>query len=185
MSKRQLVAAETQRGAIRLSQVNPESDPIDSIGGVSFRHLSMLAQIKSSDGDVWSSLNKSGHIRGNPSESLRVRLDRMRNWIDGPHFPEDAKLEIRSEIGDDAREQIGEDGFVFLRFLAENLSECEWTDAGISESISEACDSTGVARKDGFAYIYWSIIGRRYGPKASSLLFEMDREETVALFESS
>ena len=56
MSKRQLVAAETQRGAIRLSQVNPESDPMDSVGGVSFRHLSMLAQIKSSDADVWLSL---------------------------------------------------------------------------------------------------------------------------------
>ena len=84
MSKRQLVAAETQRGAIRLSQVNPESDPIDSVGGVSFRHLSMLAQIKSSDGDVWSSLNRSGHIEGDPSDSLRVRLARMRSWIGGP-----------------------------------------------------------------------------------------------------
>ena len=185
MSKRQLVAAETQRGAIRLSQVNPESDPMDSVGGVSFRHLSMLAQIKSSDADVWSSLNRSGHIQGDPSNSVRVRLERMRNWIDGPHFPEDAKLEIRSEIGDDAMEQIGEDGFVFLRSLAEMLSECEWTDAGIGESISGACDSTGVSRKDGFASIYWAIIGRRHGPKASSLIFEMDRGEIVSLLESS
>ena len=185
MSKRQLVAAETQRGAIRLSQVNPESDPMDSVGGVSFRHLSMLAQIKSSDADVWSSLNRSGHIQGDPSNSVRVRLERMRNWIGGPHFPEDAKLEIRSEIGDDAMEQIGEDGFVFLRSLAEMLSECEWTDAGIGESISGACDSTGVSRKDGFASIYWAIIGRRHGPKASSLIVEMDRGEIVSLLESS
>ena len=185
MSKRQLVAAETQRGAIRLSQVNPESDPMDSVGGVSFRHLSMLAQIKSSDADVWSSLNRSGHIQGDPSNSVRVRLGRMRNWIGGPHFPEDAKLEIRSEIGDDAMEQIGEDGFVFLRSLAEMLSECEWTDAGIGESISGACDSTGVSRKDGFASIYWAIIGRRHGPKASSLIFEMDRGDIVSLLESS
>ena len=185
MSKRQLVAAETQRGAIRLSQVNPESDPMDSVGGVSFRHLSMLAQIKSSDADVWSSLNRSGHIQGDPSNSVRVRLERMRNWIGGPHFPEDAKLEIRSEIGDDAMEQIGEDGFVFLRSLAEMLSDCEWTDAGIGESISGACDSTGVSRKDGFASIYWAIIGRRHGPKASSLIFEMDRGEIVSLLESS
>ena len=185
MSKRQLVAAETQRGAIRLSQVNPESDPMDSVGGVSFRHLSMLAQIKSSDADVWSSLNRSGHIQGDPSNSVRVRLGRMRNWIGGPHYPEDAKLEIRSEIGDDAMEQIGGDGFVFLRRLAEMLSECEWTDAGIGESISGACDSTGVSRKDGFAYIYWAIIGRRHGPKASSLIVEMDRGEIVSLLESS
>tara|TARA_B100000965_G_scaffold7864_2_gene6087 strand:+ start:2966 stop:4540 length:1575 start_codon:yes stop_codon:yes gene_type:complete len=185
MSKRQLVAAETQRGAIRLSQVDPGSDPIDSVGGVSFRHLSMLAQIKSSDGDVWSSLNRSGHIQGDPSDSLRMRLTRMRSWIEGPHFPEDAKLEIRSEIGDEARTEIGGDGIAFLGRLSELLSECDWTDAGIGESISEACDSTGVSRKDGFASIYWAIIGRRHGPKASSLLFEMDRGEIVSLLGSS
>ena len=185
MSKRQLVAAETQRGAIRLSQVNPGSDPIDSVGGVSFRHLSMLAQIKSSDGDVWSSLNRSGHIEGDPSNSLRVRLARMRSWIGGPHFPEDAKLEIRSEIGDDVRAEIGRDGIAFLRRLSDLLSECEWTDAGIGESISKACDSTGVSRKEGFASIYWAIIGRRHGPKASSLLFEIDRGDIVSLLGSS
>ena len=185
MTKRQLVAAETQRGAIRLSQVNPDSDPTDSVGGVSFRHLSMLAQIKSSDGDVWSSLNRSGHIEGDPSDSLRVRLARMRSWIGGPHFPEDAKLEIRSEIGDDVRAKIGRDGIAFLRILSGLLSECEWTDAGIGESISEACDSTGVSRKEGFASIYWAVIGRRHGPKASSLLFEMERGDIVSLLGSS
>ncbi len=185
MSKRQLVAAETQRGAIRLSQVNPGKDPIDSVGGVSFRHLSMLAQIKSSDEDVWSSLNRSGHIQGDPSDSLRVRLTRMRSWIDGPHFPEDARLEIRSEIGNEVREHMGSDGLDFLSSLAELLSECEWTDEGIAESISEACDSSGVSRKDGFASIYWAFIGRGHGPKASSLLFELDREEVMSLLGGS
>ena len=56
----------------------------------------MLAQIKSSDEDVWSSLNRSGHIEGDPSDSLRVRLARMRMDRGAP-LPEDAKLEIRSE----------------------------------------------------------------------------------------
>ena len=145
----------------------------------------MLAQIKSSDGDVWSSLNRSGHIEGDPSDSLRVRLARMRSWIGGAHFPEDAKLEIRSEIGDDARAEIGRDGIAFLRILSGLLSECEWTDAGIGESISEACDSTGFSRKEGFSSIYWAVIGRRHGPKASSLLFEMDRGDIVSLLGSS
>tara|TARA_S200000501_G_scaffold269423_1_gene253141 strand:- start:146 stop:490 length:345 start_codon:yes stop_codon:yes gene_type:complete len=114
-----------------------------------------------------------------------MRLTRMRSWIEGPHFPEDAKLEIRSEIADEARAEIGGDGIAFLGRLSELLSECDWTDAGIGESISEACDSTGVSRKEGFASIYWAIIGRRHGPKASSLLFEMDRGEIVSLLGSS
>tara|TARA_B100000945_G_scaffold313065_1_gene308492 strand:+ start:4611 stop:6185 length:1575 start_codon:yes stop_codon:yes gene_type:complete len=181
MSKRQLVAAKTQSGAIRLSQVQAGADPIDSVGGVSFRHLSMLAQIKSSDEDVWSSLNKSGHIQGEPSDSLRGRLVRMRNWIDGPHFPEDAKLEIRSEIGKDARKELGDESIVFLKKLSKLLSECEWIDARIGEAISEACESSGVSRKDGYAAIYWAMIGRSYGPKASSLLSEMDRDDVTSL----
>ena len=131
----------------------------------------MLAQIKSSDDDVWTSLNKSGHIQGEPSDSLRVRLSRMRNWIGGPHFPENSRVKIRNEIGDEAKEQIGDEGIFFLNELASLLSECEWNDARIGGAISEACDSRGISRKEGDAAIYWAMIGRRYGPKASSLIF--------------
>ena len=46
----------------------------------------MLAQIKSSDEEVWESLRNSGHLCGNPSNSLVVRLTKMRNWIGGNHF---------------------------------------------------------------------------------------------------
>ena len=64
------------------------------------------------------------------SDSQDEKLD------DGPHFPEDARLEIRSEIGNDAREHMGSQGLYFLASLEELLSECEWTDEGISKSIS-------------------------------------------------
>jgi lysyl-tRNA synthetase class 1 len=185
MSKRQLVAAKTQSGAIRLSQVEPGSDPSDSIGGVSFRHLSMLAQIKSSDGDVWASLNKSGHIKGEPGRQLVVRLGRMRSWIDGPHFPEGAKLEIRRELGDDSKENLDEDGKFFLSELSTLLSKCEWNDDEISEAISDACDSTGIPRRKGYSSIYWALLGKEYGPKASSLLCEIDKRRVLTLLGSA
>ncbi len=185
MSKRKKISVNTRTGAMRLSQVSRISVPSESVGGVSFRHLSMLAQIKSSDDDVWTSLNKSGHIQGEPSDSLRVRLSRMRNWIGGPHFPENSRVKIRNEIGDEAKEQIGDEGIFFLNELASLLSECEWNDARIGGAISEACDSRGISRKEGYAAIYWAMIGRRYGPKASSLIFEMDRGEIVSLLGSS
>ncbi len=185
MSKRQLVAAKTQAGAIRLSQVVAGTNPMDSVGGVSFRHLSMLAQIKSSDEDVWASLNRSKHIQGEPGGSLKVRLARMRNWIDGPHFPKDAKLEIRGEVSGQARTEMGEDGVAFLRELASLLAKCEWSDSTIGDAISDACRTTGTSRKDGFAAIYWALIGRRYGPKASSLLFEMSRDDVTTLLRSA
>ena len=87
ITKRMQTRIDTRKGALRLSQVVRNSDPSDSIAGVSFRHLSMLAQIKSSDEEVWESLRgNSGHLSGNPSDSLVVRLTKMRNWIGGSHF---------------------------------------------------------------------------------------------------
>ena len=185
MTKRQLVAAQTQQGAIRLSQVESGSDPIDSVGGVSFRHLSMLAQIKSSDEDVWESLNRSGHIQGEPGESLMVRLSRMRTWIDGPHFPEDAKIEIKMELGDETRERLDSESKQFLSALSPLLSECEWADEQINEAIASACESSGIERRKGYSTIYWALIGRSHGPKASSLLFELDRNAVLSLLGSA
>ena len=185
MTKRQLVAAQTQQGAIRLSQVESGSDPIDSVGWVSFRHLSMLAQIKSSDEDVWESLNRSGHIQGEPGESLMVRLSRMRTWIDGPHFPEDAKIEIKMELGDETRERLDSESKQFLSALSPLLSECEWTDEQINEAIASACESSGIERRKGYSTIYWALIGRSHGPKASSLLFELDRNAVLSLLGSA
>ena len=185
MTKRQLVAAQTQQGAIRLSQVESGSDPLESVGGVSFRHLSMLAQIKSSDEDVWESLNRSGHIQGEPGESLMVRLSRMRTWIDGPHFPEDAKIEIKIELGDETRERLDSESKQFLSALSPLLSECEWADEQINEAIASACESSGIERRKGYSTIYWALIGRSHGPKASSLLFELDRNSVLSLLGSS
>ncbi len=185
MTKRQLVAAQTQQGAIRLSQVESGSDPLESVGGVSFRHLSMLAQIKSSDEDVWESLNRSGHIQGEPGESLMVRLSRMRTWIDGPHFPEDAKIEIKMELGDEARERLDSESKQFLSALSPLLSECEWADEQINEAIASACESSGIERREGYSTIYWALIGRSHGPKASSLLFELDRNAVLSLLGSA
>ncbi|MED6346316.1 MAG: lysine--tRNA ligase [Candidatus Thermoplasmatota archaeon] len=185
MTKRQLVAAQTQQGAIRLSQVESGSDPLESVGGVSFRHLSMLAQIKSSDEDVWESLNRSGHIEGEPGESLMVRLSRMRTWIDGPHFPEDAKIEIKMELGDETRERLDSESKQFLSALSPLLSECEWTDEQINEAIASACESSGIERRKGYSTIYWALIGRSHGPKASSLLFELDRNAVLSLLGSA
>lgn len=185
MTKRQLVAAQTQSGAIRLSQVEAGSDPSQSIGGVSFRHLSMLAQIKSSDDDIWKSLNRSGHIQGEPGRSLEVRLARMRTWIDGAHFPDGARFEIRKEVGNEVKEKLDDGANSFLAELSSFLSECEWGDDGISEAISDASDSAGIPRREAYAAIYWTLIGRSHGPRASSLLCELERRDVLFLLESA
>jgi len=182
LSRRQQVARDTQLGSLRLSQTERGADPADSIAGVSFRHLSMLAQIKSGDEDVWESLRKSGHLEGEPGASLVGRLHRMRNWIDGPHFPDEAKVEVRTSISEEARENLSDEQVGFLSTLAVALSECNWNESEISSCIKSAASDAGVGGRDAYVALYWTILGKSHGPKASSLIAEMDSDSVLSLF---
>jgi len=179
LSRRQQIARDTQLGALRLSQVESGSDPADSIGGVSFRHLAMLAQIKSSDEGVWASLRKSGHLDGEVGDALTGRLRRMRNWIDGAHFPEAARVVIQSEIGDDARANLTDEHGAFLSSLSGALSECDWDEVSIGACIKRVASEVGIGNRDAYIALYWVLLGRDYGPRIASLLAEMDRSELV------
>jgi len=181
LSRRQQVARDTQLGALRLSQTERGADPADSIAGVSFRHLSMLAQIKSNDEDVWQSLRKSGHLEEEPGASLTGRLRRMRNWVDGPHFPQDAKIEISSSISDEARDNLTDEQVGFLSALGSALADCDWTESGIGSCIRLIAAETGVGGRNAYVALYWTILGKSHGPKASSLMAEMDSASVLSL----
>ena len=181
LSRRQQIARDTQLGALRLSQVKEGADPSDSIAGVSFRHLAMLAQIKSSDGDVWASLRKSGHLEDNPGEVLSGRLRRMRNWVDGAHFPEGAKVEVRTSISDEARENLTEEQVGFLSALAEEFADCDWNEDEIGNCIRSVSAGTGVGGRDSYMALYWVILGKSHGPKAASLIAQLDKRDVEDL----
>ena len=181
MTRRQQVAQDTQLAALRLSQVERGSDPSSSIAGVSFRHLAMLAQIKSSDDDVWASLRKSGHLGGEASEALRGRLRRMRNWVEGEHFPEAARVSVQTEVSDEARGKLDADQISFVSTLARSLGGCEWNDSGISESIKQAASETGIDNRTAYIALYWVMLGRDYGPRVASIMAEMERESLIGL----
>lgn len=184
MSKRKRISVETRRGAMRLSQVSRDSDPSDSVGGVSFRHLSMLAQIKSDDDSIWSSLRRSGHLSGEPGTSLKSRLEKMRSWIGGDHFPEGSRIVIQSEVGEEARSQIGEEARSFLRLVAESLESCEWDEDSISEAVRSSASKSGIGNRQAYVSLYLVILGRNYGPRISSLMAEMDRESLIGVISS-
>jgi len=181
LSRRQQVARDTQLAALRLSQVERGSDPADSIAGVSFRHLAMLAQIKTNDDDVWGSLRKSGHLDGEPGDALTGRMRRMRNWVDGPHFPDAAKIVVQSSVGEEARANLTEEHEDFLSALSGALSDCEWTDGAIGNCIKETIAEVGINGRDAYVALYWVILGKHHGPKASSLMAEMEKNRFLDL----
>ena len=184
LTKRQKVAAVTQTGAMRLSQIDRGSNPADSVAGVSFRHLAMLAQIKASDEDVWSSLRNSSHLIGEPNSALRKRLTRMRNWISSIHFPEDARIQIRSKIEDDTRAELNDSQMNFLSKLVEQFSEINWSDEEISTTIRTTAAKSGISARESYTALYLAMLGRKHGPKASALILEIGRKDAVDLFSS-
>jgi len=181
--RRKQVAAATALGALRLSQIS--RDVVIESGRVPFRHLSLLAQIRTEDELVWESLRKSGHLAGHPSEALKLRLSRMRTWINGSHFPDESRIEI-SKIPDEEmvnsldQEQIG-----FIRYLGTQLEHCEWSDSAIGSLIVESMEVCNVGPRSGYLAIYSILIGRKNGPKASTLIAECERDHLSSLFSLS
>ena len=181
LSRRQQVARDTQLAALRLSQVERGSDPADSIAGVSFRHLAMLAQIKSNDDDVWGSLRRSGHLDGDPSDALTGRMRRMRNWVGGPHFPDAAKIKVQSSISDEARANLTDEHREFLSTLSGPLTDCEWTGKVIGDCIKTVAAEVGIGGREAYVALYWIILGKSHGPKAASIMVEVGREAILYL----
>ena len=144
----------------------------------------MLAQIKSDDEGVWTSLQRSGHISGEPGVSLRGRLERMRNWIEGEHFPEAARITIQNEVDSSIASEIDEVSRSFLGLLTQGLGTCNWNEDSISETIRECAANSGLGNRKAYIALYLVILGRDYGPRISSLMSEMDREFLIGIISS-
>jgi len=108
----------------------------------------------------------------------------MRNWIDGLHFPEDARIHIREKIDDDALAELSQEQIAFLERLAEGLRSSEWSDEAIGTTIRKTAPDCGVSGREAYVALYWAMLGRNHGPKASSLLFEIGKDNAIKLLSS-
>ena len=158
LSRRQKVALEDAEGALRMSRIgDTQHSP------VSFRHLAMLAQVKS-DKEILQSLGAN----------LADRLARMRNWIDGGHFPHELRIIVRNEPMQGLDSHISE-------VLKKSLSDCEWNSKAIGEVISSCFKQNGINPKDGYRNLYLAILGEEKGPRLAPILSELDRSRVLDL----
>ena len=185
MNKKKKVARDTALGALRLSQVIRGQDATLSTAGVSFRHLAMLAQIKSNDADVWKSLNKSEHIEGEPNEVLRNRLLKMRNWINSRHFPEAARINIQEKITEENKNKINQKQMLFLTELFSKFDLIEWNEGEINEIIRTTTSEIEINPRDAYIALYLVILGSEYGPRIASIMSEVGKEVIVNIFSKS
>ena len=108
-------------------------------------------------------------------------MRRMRNWVDGPHFPDAAKVELQSCISGEARDNLNDGHKEFLSTLGELLVDCEWTGEAIGNCIRSVVAEVGIGGREAYVALYWIILGKNHGPKASSLIAEMRSEHLLSL----
>ena len=158
LSRRQRVALEDAEGALRMSKIGNLTE-----SNVSFRHLAMLAQVKS-DVEILESIGAD----------LSGKLQRMRNWINGPHFPEELTIKVRNEPNNGLDLEISMN-------LKSSLSDCPWNPKGISEAISAGFKTDGISPKQGYRNLYLAILGTEKGPRLAPILAELDRNRVLSL----
>ena len=160
LSRRQKVALEDAEGALRMSKIGESGNT-----NVSFRHLAMLAQVKSDD-----------EIINNIGEKVSDRLNRMRNWIKGPHFPEELRIKIRDEAMQGLDSNI-------INCLKVSLSNCEWNSNDIGIAISTCFKENEISPRDGYRNLYLAVLGVEKGPRLAPILSEVERERVLNLLE--
>ena len=158
LSRRQRVALEDAEGALRMSKIGNLT-----VSNVSFRHLAMLAQVKS-DQEIIESIGAN----------LSGKLQRMRTWINGPHFPEELRIKVRNEPHTGLDLEISKN-------LKLSLSDCPWDSKGISEAISAGFRSNEISPKQGYRNLYLAILGTEKGPRLAPILAELDRNRVLSL----
>ena len=158
LSRRQKVALEDAEGALRMSKIGNLAH-----SSVSFRHLAMLAQVKNDDEII--------EIIGS---NISDKLDRMRNWINGPHFPEELRIAVLEEpfAGLDAN---------ICAVLKESLTDCEWVSGSIGDAISNSFRNNDISPREGYRIMYLAILGKEKGPRLAPILAELDRDKVLSL----
>tara|TARA_A100001037_G_scaffold263528_1_gene253818 strand:- start:311 stop:1927 length:1617 start_codon:yes stop_codon:yes gene_type:complete len=183
LSRRQQVAWEKLKAQLIYSQIDPSQAPHTASERVTFRHLAMLAQIRKEDAGVWESLQRSGLISEQPDDDLLRRLEMMRTWINGPHFPESFRLRIQTSISDQAQSYLdGRDGdYIFS--VHKGLSDCVWGAEEINGVICEEARQREIPLRDAFQTMYWIVLNQDFGPKLASILAEMERQDVLNLLQ--
>lgn len=147
--------------------------------GISFSHLSTLTQIKSQESDLLNSLARTHDVNiSSPDSRLIDRVSRMRNWINSPWFPEQARIQLVESINQSAFEP--EELDLLSRFY-DNCSESEWNEEELLAAIRKSISESEIQPRQAFGVFYRSLLGRERGPKLAALLVELGKQDVLHL----
>ena len=179
LSRRRKVQIEDSIGALKMSIVSPESSLESS--NISFRHLCLLAQTKTSDDMVWSSLGYCENDK--PPSTLIDRLNKMKLWINSKHLPEEMRISIIDNPEIEMFTDFGQEEVKVLKLLIDELKTCEWNKEDIGNVIPNSAKSIDLSPRIAYFVAYKSLMGRPRGPRLAPILAEIEREKIIKILE--
>ena len=180
LSRRRKVQIEDSIGALNMSKINLE-DSFET-SNVTFRHLSLLAQTKTSDELIWKSLGYDG--KNQPSESLIDRLEKMKLWIKSKHLPDEMRISI-IDVPDPATfVEFSNEEVKVLSAMKKELSSCEWNVDDIGNAIPNSARTNGLSPKIAYNVAYLALMGREKGPRLAPILVEIEQRRVVKIIEN-
>ena len=180
LSRRRKVQIEDSIGALNMSKINLE-DSFET-SNVTFRHLSLLAQTKTSDELIWKSLGYDG--KNQPSDSLIDRLEKMKLWIKSKHLPDEMRISI-IDVPDPATfVEFSNEEVKVLSAMKKELSSCEWNIDDIGNAIPNSARTNGLSPKIAYNVAYLALMGREKGPRLAPILVEIEQHRVVKIIEN-
>ena len=184
LKRRRKNQIEEALGAWRLSQI-VHGDMKSTTSSVSFSHLSLVAQMKKNDDEVWSSLARSHGIDAeNPGHLLTDRLMRMRNWIGGDQFPDSSRVVINESIEKSWIDSLESEQKGFIKCLNDNIPQ-EFDEESTRHWVNQASSESELPGREAYRILYRIILGKDKGPRIASLLSTMDTEEITNLLSTA
>ncbi len=180
LSRRRKVQIEDSIGALNMSKINLE-DSFET-SNVTFRHLSLLAQTKTSDELIWKSLGYDGNNQ--PSDSLIDRLEKMKLWIKSKHLPDEMRISIIDSPDPATFAEFSDEEVKVLSAMKNELSSCEWNVDDIGNAIPNSARTNGLSPKIAYNVAYLALMGREKGPRLAPILVEIEQHRVVKIIEN-
>lgn len=145
--------------------------------------IAFLVQLFDNEGQILDILKKTGKLSGNESKesvaALRERIALARSWVKkraSDHY----MIKFLDGVGN-ARNLVSGKQAKCLCELAFVLPKKD-SDKEIHTAISETAQKNSVSPRELFQAIYLSLIGKSFGPKASSLILAFGKEKCIKRF---
>ena len=184
MNRRKKVQYEVNKMALWLSKVEEDHGESIRTDKVTFRHLALLAQIKSNDKEVMQSLFQSNLLNDleNPPKELIDKLTKMRNWINSDHFPNEQRISINLEY--DGNTKLSDNEIEFLKLFSSELNNCELSVDDINNAIRNSSKKLEFKLREAFKLLYLLFLKKERGPKLATILCEINKSDIQSCISS-